>query len=200
MSDLKNKETFSKNLKRYMELSGKERGEIANELNISYSTFTDWINGNAFPRIDKIELLANYFEINKSDLIEEKGLTNNKNLVPILGTIAAGTPILAEQNIGDYFNIDSKIKADFALLVKGDSMINAHIHDGDIAFIKQQCELENGEIGAVLIDNEATLKKFYKTDNTIILQADNNAYKPIILTNGNVKILGKLVAVLNIRN
>ena len=78
-------------------------------------------------------------------------------------------------------------------------MIGAAIFPDDIVFIKKQDNLENGEIGAVLIDGNATLKKFYKKDNTIILQAENDMYNPIILTNGNVKILGKLVAVLNIR-
>jgi len=119
--------------------------------------------------------------------------------IPLIGTIAAGTPILAEENIEDYFSIDSRIKADFALEIKGDSMVGAGIFPNDIVFIRKQEHLENGEIGAILIENEATLKKFYKEGNTIILQSENDFYKPIILTNGYVKILGKLVAVLNIR-
>jgi len=119
--------------------------------------------------------------------------------IPLIGTIAAGTPILAEENIEDYFSIDSRIKADFALEIKGDSMVGAGIFPNDIVFIRKQEHLENGEIGAILIENEATLKKFYKEGNTIILQPENDLYKPIILTNGYVKILGKLVAVLNIR-
>lgn len=119
--------------------------------------------------------------------------------IPLLGQIAAGLPILAEENIEDYFNIDSKIKADFALRIKGDSMLGAGIFPEDIVFIRKQDNLENGEIGAVLIEESATLKKFYKEDGTIILQSENDMYKPIILTNGNVQILGKLVAVLNIR-
>ncbi|TAH62236.1 MAG: repressor LexA [Gottschalkiaceae bacterium] len=119
--------------------------------------------------------------------------------IPLLGTIAAGLPILAEENIEDYFHIDSSIKADFALKIKGDSMLGAGIFPDDIVFIRKQNDLENGEIGAVLIEDEATLKKFYKAEGTIILQAENDNYKPIILKNGNVKILGKLVAVLNIR-
>lgn len=119
--------------------------------------------------------------------------------IPILGSIAAGMPILAEENIEDYFNIDSRIKADFALRIKGDSMIDAGIYQDDVVFIKQQSDLENGDIGAVLIDDSATLKRFYRDNGSIILQAENNAYKPIVLTNGNIKILGKLVAVLNIK-
>lgn len=124
---------------------------------------------------------------------------NDVKKVPLLGTIAAGVPILAEENIEDYFSLDSRIKADFALKIKGDSMVGAGIFPGDIVFIRQQPTLENGEIGAILIENEATLKKFYKENNTIVLQPENDMYKPIILTNGYVKILGKLVAVLNMR-
>lgn len=72
MSSLGNKEIFSRNLKKYIDISGKDRKDIAKDLKISYSTFTDWINGNSYPRIDRIEKLANYFGISKSDLIEEE--------------------------------------------------------------------------------------------------------------------------------
>lgn len=118
--------------------------------------------------------------------------------LPIVGSIAAGLPLLAEENIEDYFSIDARINATFCLKVKGDSMIDEGILNGDIAFIKKQDMLENGEIGAILIDGEATLKKFYKTDHQVILQPANKYYSPIVLNSGEVKILGKLVAVLNI--
>ena len=79
-------------------------------------------------------------------------------------------------------------------------MLGAGIFPNDIVFIRQQETLENGEIGAILIEGEATLKKFYKRDGAIILQAENKAYEPMVYTNGDIKILGKLVAVLNIRD
>lgn len=72
LSDLGNKEIMSKNLKRYIELSGKDRKDIAKDLNVSYSTFTDWVNGNYYPKIDNIEKMANYFNITKADLVEEQ--------------------------------------------------------------------------------------------------------------------------------
>ena len=72
MSDLGNKEIMSKNLKRYIELSGKDRKDIAKDLNVSYSTFTDWVNGNYYPKINNIEKMANYFNITKADLVEEQ--------------------------------------------------------------------------------------------------------------------------------
>lgn len=201
LTSLGNKEVFSRNLQKYIELSGKERSEIVEEIGFNYSTFTDWVNGNTYPRIDRIEKLANYFGISKSDLIEEKptDTTGAFRSIPFVGQIAAGQPVLAEENIEDYFNLDSRIKSDFCLKIKGDSMMGAGIFPGDIVFIRKQDNLENGEIGAILLEDEATLKKFYKEDDTVILQSENDFYKPMIFTNGNIKILGKLVAVLNIR-
>ncbi|MCI5643786.1 MAG: XRE family transcriptional regulator, partial [Peptoniphilus sp.] len=81
--------------------------------------------------------------------------------------------------------------------VKGESMINANIFDGDIVFIRKQPTLENGEIGAILLDNEATLKRFSKTNNSVILQAENPSMTdwPRVYTSGNIRVLGKLVGV-----
>ena len=112
-------------------------------------------------------------------------------------TAAATAAILAEQNIDGYENLAGGIKADFCLEVQGDSMINANIHSGDIVFIRQQDEVENGEIAAVLIDDSATLKRFYKTDDTVTLVAENPLYLPMVFHDGdcdNFKILGKAVA------
>lgn len=147
-----------------------------------------------------LEPLAKILNVSPAFLMGWTNQTSTTNTIPLLGTIAAGAPILAEEHIEDYFNIDSKIKADFALKIKGDSMIDAGISEEDIVFIRKQDTLENGEIGAVLIDNEATLKRFYRDNGTVILQAENKAYKPMIFTNGDMRILGKLVAVLNIRD
>ena len=88
MSDLGNKEIFSRNLRKYMKLNNKDRNDVSRDLGIPYSTLTDWYNGNIYPRIDKIQLLANYFEIKKSDLVESNPNTD-KN-IPILGTVKAG--------------------------------------------------------------------------------------------------------------
>lgn len=182
--------------------------ELGEQIGVASSTILRYENGEIGTiKLPVIESIAKVLEVDPAWLVlKSENPTPYKvekseiKKIPLLGTIAAGTPILAEENIEDYFNIDSKIKADFALKIKGDSMIGAAIFPDDIVFIKKQDNLENGEIGAVLIDGNATLKKFYKKDNTIILQAENDMYNPIILTNGNVKILGKLVAVLNIRD
>lgn len=174
-------------------------------IKLNKNDLSQYVSGKVEPGQDKIFILSKALNVDPAWVIGldvpmrklPTNTDNQTNRIPLIGTIAAGTPILAEQNIEDYFNLDSKIKADFALRVKGQSMAGAGILPGDIVFIKQQCNLENGEIGAILIENEATLKKFYKEKDTIVLQPENDTYKPIILTNGNVKILGKLVAVLS---
>lgn len=117
--------------------------------------------------------------------------------IPLLGDIACGEPILAEENIDEYIKIDKDIPADFALRCKGDSMINARIFDGDIVYIRQQPDVENGEIAAVLIDNEATLKRVFKYPHRIELRAENPTVKPFEFSDeeiNQVKILGKAVA------
>ena len=116
--------------------------------------------------------------------------------IPLLGTIACGEPITAIENIETYITVDAKANVDFALKCKGDSMINARIFDGDIVYIHSQPDVENGEIAAVLIDNEATLKKVYKYPNKLILSPCNPTHNDLIYTEEqleNVRILGKAV-------
>ena len=117
--------------------------------------------------------------------------------VPLIGTIACGAPTLADEHIEDYVDIPAHIHADFALTCKGDSMINARIFDGDIVYIRSQDTVENGEIAAVLIDNEATLKRVKLYDDHITLEPENPMYKPLSYWGeemNEVRILGKAVA------
>ena len=117
--------------------------------------------------------------------------------VPLVGVIACGTPTLAEQNIEGYVDMPEHIRADFALRCKGDSMINARIYDGDIVYIRQQEEVEHGEIAAVLIDDAATLKRVYLYNDHISLEAENPQYRPMVYWGeemNKVKILGKAIA------
>ena len=114
--------------------------------------------------------------------------------VPLLGTIACGEPILAVENIEDYINMPESLNCDFALRCKGDSMINARIFDGDLVFIHQQPEVENGEIAAVLIDGETTLKRVYRYENRIELRAENPTFAPLNYEGAAlsaVRIIGK---------
>lgn len=117
--------------------------------------------------------------------------------VPLVGSIACGTPILAEENCDGEVDVPDHVRADFALRCKGDSMINARIFDGDIVYIRQQESVEHGEIAAVLIGDEATLKRVYMYDDCISLEAENPQYKPMVYRGeemNNIRILGKAVA------
>lgn len=117
--------------------------------------------------------------------------------IPLVGDIACGEPILAQQNIEDYINCPENVDANFCLRCKGDSMIGARIHDGDIVYIHQQPTIENGEIAAVLIDNEATLKRVYRQADKVILQPENPAYPPLVFVReeiNQIRILGKAIA------
>lgn len=176
--------------------------QVADYVKVSKSAVSRWETGDiANMGIDKLSRLAEILSISALDIINESEFTTkiipnkiNTHPIPLLGTIAAGVPILAEENIEDYFNLDKKIKADFCLRIKGDSMINVNILDGDIVFLKKQEDLEDGQIGAVLVDDSATLKRFYRENGSVILQAENPAYKPIVISKGDVIILGKMVA------
>lgn len=128
------------------------------------------------------------------------GIVNEKEdtsiAVPILGKIAAGRPILIEENFESYINISADLlkKGDhFALNVVGDSMINAGILPGDIAVFKQQQTANNGTIVAAVLDEAITLKRFYKESSRVKLKAENDNYSPIYTR--NVSILGKLVTI-----
>ena len=184
---------------------GAEQIDVANRTGMkSTSAISDWERGIRIPPIGTIAIIADMFNVTIDDLMhvnlsKSERIPSNAKPVPLVGTIAAGMPILAEQNIEDYFNIDSSVKCDFCLKVQGDSMVDEGIKSGDIVFIKQQADVENGEIGAVIVGTEATLKRIYKRNGSLILQPANAKYEPIILESGDVIIAGKLVAVLNMR-
>ena len=119
--------------------------------------------------------------------------------VPLLGEIACGQPIYAEEVHGEFYTTTNALNADFCLQAKGDSMINARIFDGDIVFCKYQPTVENGEIAAVIIDDEATLKRFYfdKDKRQITLVPENPAYQPLVFIGSdvaNVRVIGKAIA------
>ena len=189
MGDLGNKEIFAKNLNYYLTINKKTRAEACKDLEIPYSTFTDWCNANIYPRIDKIELLANYFDIKKSDLVENKEKTDKLGNpvveIPILGTVKAGYDYLAQENWIGTIDIDKKLADSgefFALKVKGDSMAPVLIED-DIVIIKKQDDFENGDIVVAIVNgDEATIKKGKKSENKILLQPFNTNYDPLIFT------------------
>lgn len=208
MSNLGNKRTFSKNLKKYMNLFQKTRKDICKDLNFSYTTFTSWEKGINYPRIDKIEILANYFNIEKSDLIEEKEENSPQQSVgiriPVLGRVAAGIPLEAIQSIDDWEEISPQMAKSgefFALRINGESM-HPEIKNGDTVIVKKQSDIDSGDIAIVLINgNDATCKQIQKQQTGITLIGYNvGVYSPTFYTNKEIEdlpivILGKVVEV-----
>lgn len=206
------KKTFAKNFSHYLEAKGVTRADVSRFLGYPETTLANWANGVNYPRIDKIQELADFFGIKKSDLIEDKidAIINRHpdlhpirkiRSVPILGTIACGTPIWAEENFEGYIGIDPMhMDGEFALICKGDSMVDANIHDGDIVLMKKTSDVEDGRIAAVFIEDATTLKKVYKRDNSLVLQPCNSAYGPIVYSyddaeDKGIQILGECVGV-----
>ncbi len=118
--------------------------------------------------------------------------------IPIVGRVPAGKPFLSEENVEGLLTIPDDIASGqlFALEVKGDSMIDAGILEGDRVIVKQPGTAENGEIVCALIEGEATLKRFYKKDGLIILKAENEKYQPITVSQGDFRIVGRVVGLL----
>ncbi len=203
MSTLGNKEIMAQNIRYYLKKYGKTQKEICKDLGFKEMTFSDWVNAKTYPRIDKIEKIANYFHVQKADLVEEKRkpLKNivpiERCMVPIIGQIAAGKPILADEHIEAFLPCDTGVHADFGLVVSGDSMIGADIHDGDVVFIRSQPIVDDGQIAAVRIDDDATLKRFYKNPDGCTLVSMNPQYPPMIFNSDNcdsIQIIGLAVA------
>lgn len=191
--------------------------ELAERSGVSKSSISQYVNGSHAPsnissgKIGKV-LGINPLWLMGFDVDMNESITENKNNVsniypielkrfPLLGEIACGVPKYANEDKESYVMAGTNIQADFCLKAKGDSMINARILDGDIVFIKKQDMVDNGEITAVVVNNEseATLKRFYyyAEKNMVILKAENPTYEDMIFTNeelSNFHILGKAVA------
>lgn len=198
---------FAQNLTAYMNRAGKTQSDLQAYMKCSSSTVSDWCNGNKYPRPDKMQRISEFLGVLMSDLTSDKSETTTKIVppgfepmphtvkVPLVGEIACGEPILAEENIVDYVSVVEHWNADFALKCVGDSM-EPKIKDGDIVAIRKQPLVENGQIAAVRIGDEATLKKVYLYSDHVILQPVNTAYEPIALymeEMNDVTIEGKAV-------
>lgn len=192
------------------------QGKLAEYLNVHQTAVSQWETGRTSP--DK-EIAANIAKLCNVTLDYVLGLDSEPNAnfdadlpltfdnifpitkkrFPLLGEIACGEPIYADEDRESYVTAGADIQADFCLRAKGDSMIGARIWDGDIVFIKEMSMVNNGEIAAVIVDDEATLKRvYYDHDKAqLILQAENPKYAPKVIIGeelNTVRILGKAIA------
>ena len=209
--------TFAERLKSLRREKGWSQQRLADELDLSKSSVNMYERGEREPGFETMEAIADLFNVDMNYLY---GRTDIKiadpivlapkkptippgfepmpkmKKIPLVGSIACGTPILAQQNIDGHVDAPEDIRCDFALRCKGDSMIGAGIHDGDAVYIHIQPEVENGEIAAVRIGEEATLKRVYYDGTTLTLMPYNNAYAPMVYTGPqleDVHIEGKAV-------
>lgn len=206
MNDVEQKKIFSKNLNNLLSHRNKTQKEVADAISVSPQTFNTWCQGIALPRMGKVQRLADYFNIEKSDLIDEKKEFPEKPrrkgvVINVLGRVAAGIPIAAIEDIIDTEEISEELAKTgefFGLRIKGDSMTPA-ICNGDTVIVRQQDDADTGDIVIATINgDEATCKRLRKYQGGIELISINPGYKPFEFTNEEiqskpVKIIGKVV-------
>lgn len=176
-------------------------------IRLAKNDLSQYVSGKVEPGQDKLSILGLALNVSEAWLMGyDVPMRRNDNVfpistqkIPLVGDIACGKPILANEHIETYIEAGTRVKADFCLRAKGDSMINARIHNGDIVFIRRQNYVENGEIAAVLIGDETTLKRcfYYPTESKLVLQAENSKYEPLVYVGTeieDIRILGKAVA------
>lgn len=203
---------FVENLSSILKQRRKELGltlaQIADHMGVAEATVQRWESGNIKNiRYEKIGKLAEILQVNPASFMgwgESNGSLPSNIIalpktytVPLVGTIACGQPIWAVEEADEVVEVPESVCADFALRCRGDSMINARIFDGDIVYIRKQPEVENGQIAAVRIDDEATLKRVKLFPDKIVLEPANPMYEPLVYRGeeiNQIEILGKAVA------
>lgn len=206
----------AKRLEELMHFYNVNQNDICKRTGIPKSAMSMYVSGQRSPRQNRLSDLAEAYGVSETWLMgydvpmksDSENHLNISNIYPIevhklpmLGEIACGEPKYTNEDRESYVDAGTNIEADFCLKAKGDSMINARIHDGDIVFIRRQDIVENGEIAAVVVNNdsEATLKRFYYYQEraTLILKPENPAYEDLIFQNeelNEVHVLGKAIA------
>lgn len=195
---------FTAKLKQARKQSGLSQKAIAEHLYISQQAYAKYENGQSSPNPDVLKKIAEILDVSSDYLLSCDPAPDNvfpftTKRIPLLGDIACGEPIFAEEAHGNYVITSDNIEADFCLRAKGDSMIGARIFDGDIVFIRSQPEVDNGQIAAIIIDGEATLKRvyYYPDKHKLVLNPENPIYEPIVYVGSElsaVRILGRAVA------
>lgn len=193
---------FKENLRLLRKKNSISQNEIANALGYkSFTTVQKWEDGTSMPSMGKLQKLAGILGVALDDLINKNLSIINYVPIPVVGTIRTGPAIFAQQNISEYEYVNIEEAKDgeyFYLDVVGDSMKDIRILEGDRVYIKKQSTLENGEVGVVLIEDEATLKRVFYDKDKLVLKSENEAYEPMVFTRKdidekNIKVLGKLI-------
>lgn len=202
MTDEEQKKVFSKNINFYISQSGKQQKEIAKELGYNPTTFNTWCVGKIIPSTGKIQKIADYFGIGKSDLLDDKSSLLGKPRtvgvpIKVLGRVAAGLPIEAVENIIDTEEISEDMARGgqyFGLQIHGDSM-EPRMYEGDVVIVRQQDDAESGDIVIAMVNgNDATCKRLMKYAGGIALLSLNPKYEP--MTFGEEEILQKPVRII----
>lgn len=200
-----NQEIFAQRLSELMEGSNDTIYTLSEYLRLSPSAISRYTAGKMAPKSLTIDAIAEKYGVTPVWLMGAEGvekypaqLKDKCVKVSVLGVVAAGIPISAQEDILGYEYVAENEHIDFCLRVKGDSMVGARIFDGDIVFVRQQPEVENGQVAVVIIDGEeATLKRFYKIENTVILRSENPNFPEMVFSKKDakiIKVLGKAVA------
>lgn len=206
MNDIEQKQIFSKNLNALLSQRNKTQKEVADAISVSPQTFNTWCQGIALPRMGKVQRLADYFHIEKSDLIDEKNNTPNdprrKGVsIPVYGCVAAGIPLEMIEDIIDTEEISEELARTgefFGLQIKGDSM-EPRMKNNDVVIVRQQDDAESGDIVIATVNgNEAMCKRLRKYRDGIELVSNNPSYDPMFFSNKEieekpVKIIGRVV-------
>ena len=211
------KSDFASRLSQALETRGMKAADLSKKTKVAEGTISCYINGRYEAKQNRVQVFAEALDVNPAWLMGydvpmeaersqpapaprpiPKGFEPMPKMkkIPLVGSIACGTPILAQQNIEKIVDVPENIRCDFSLICHGDSMEGAGIHDRDVVYIRIQPEVENGEIAAVRIGEEATLKRVYHQNGTLTLMPANAAYAPMVYTGpelNNVQIEGKAV-------
>lgn len=203
-------------LNKAFKASGLSQSELCDKADINKGALSSYLSGRYFPKqiaLEKLSSVLNVsisylmgFDVSTSESSVNQSLPSNIMVpagrqIPILGTICAGNGIHCEENFEGYFLVDRSIKADYCLRVKGDSMIDANIYDGDVAFLRKDFDFIDGEIYAVCYGAEesASLKKLYKVDNKMMLQPCNSDYTSVFIDVDDVVIVGECIGTYHAR-
>ena len=198
------RQIFSEKLQYYIKKKGIDYNQFARDIKVSQPTVSSWVNMKKYPRIETIERISEYFNVDKSDLTSDKPKRKMSDVpyktIPVLSKISAGMPVYAEENVDEFTTIAGKFvkpnKEYFGLIVSGDSM-NLHFREGDIVIVEKDSIIENGQIAVVQVNGyNATLKKVkYEGDSILLIPESSNPDHDVQLysKDDEVHLIGRVV-------